>query len=79
MELVEKVARAIAPLQHRDNHELLMDRAQAALAAINETHVIVPREPTEAMLEAMDREWDYGAFDVYHAMIEAGCLEESLV
>ena len=54
---------------------------EAALAAIRETHAIVPREPSEAMIEAggnaiEDAQWaknGYGAdaFDCFKAMIAA--------
>lgn len=59
---------------------ILKHMAQDALSAINDTHVIVPREPTEAMIEAGECADDqclaespyYAAAGIYRAMIEAG-------
>ena len=79
-ELVEKVARAIDSTPHGDWNP--QRYAQAALAAIRETHAIVPKEPTEAMLDAS---WNLGDWsdvleqakrheancEAYKAMIEA--------
>jgi hypothetical protein len=61
----------------------IIEDMRAALAAIKETHAIVPREPTEAIIEAGYNGWDnhtrtkndasgYNAMiDAYKAMIAA--------
>lgn len=75
MELEERIASA---LRLRDKAVCetgtYAEYAQAALAAIRETHVLAPREPTEAMLvrgrEVFSRALS-GASSVYTAMIEA--------
>ena len=58
-DIVERVARGVHEhlsrrniMQYLDNGEDCEGIAQAALAAIRDTHAIVPREPTEAMVEA---------------------------
>lgn len=97
MDLIERMARSAGAyitatgmgdmcIGDMDDAEFraLMD---AALAAIRETHAIVPREPTEAMINAGDSVLadpeivrhdgsvhivDGDVSVVYHAMIEAG-------
>jgi hypothetical protein len=61
--LVERVARAIG----------LDDvMAEAALRAILETHAIVPKEPTLAMIEAIDPDYASQYFvEWYEAMLAA--------
>ena len=80
MDMIERIARAIddeAPVQV---HSIKL--AKAALAAIRETHAIVPREPTPDMKmkgagaitsDHMKKRANYdAAIDCYRAMIEAG-------
>lgn len=82
-ELREKVARSLAATFNRladpegDLWEEWLDETDAALAAIESTgHVIVPREPTEEMVEAGQetRDDDYDgkwAVNIYRAMLTA--------
>jgi len=86
-ELIEAMARAIGAAYERgdpksdvDLCNLDYDAAKAALSAILKDHVIVPREPTEAMLEAGCDIGPIGccnmstddAYECYRAMIQAG-------
>jgi hypothetical protein len=65
-------------MQYLDNEEDCDGLADAALAAIKEAgFVVVPAEPTEAMVEAGAKDFGgdlvttRGASDIYRAMIEA--------
>lgn len=52
----------------------IAQEALAALRAVNETHVMVPREPSEEMWEAVDKHIDeFGCLGSgwYQALIEA--------
>jgi len=70
-DLVEKVDAAIRATMGRPHAK--DDLAIAALSAIQETHAIVPIEPTEAMIEAGGklRAFSYATSQIYKAMIEA--------
>lgn len=80
--MVEKVARALSQAGAADEWTLALEAAEDVLAAIRETHAIVPREPTEASCKAayivserMDWLIDGEAMDefsrIYAAMIAA--------
>lgn len=42
-----------------------VDEATAALAVLERTHVVVPLEPTEAMIRAWTDEWHEGVGTIY--------------
>lgn len=86
--LVERVARAIWEAQPDADECVLLDvedgkgLAQAAISAILHDHVIVPKEPSEAMLDRFvsralnvsvhgDGGWTKYGREQYRAMIEA--------
>lgn len=69
--LSERVARAIdATMPDRARPYSREGAVKAALSAIQETHAIVPKEPTDAMLEGFGHHKHRVAIN-YKAMLEA--------
>jgi hypothetical protein len=53
MNMIERMALAYwgAPFSVERDKRVVMDKMRAALAALQETHAVVPREPTEEFLK----------------------------